>query len=100
MWENGDTVELILFLFHISFLPNYIDNDYDYTVKWCSGVAGNWCVGLSIGLTLALTGMLLQSLLGTEKRVSTFQPPNTSINFRTQFRVTDISAQITIVSCI
>ena len=54
MWQDGDTVEFILFRVHtISFLPNYRVKDYDYIVKWCTGVAYNWCASLDIVLILA-----------------------------------------------
>ena len=37
------------------FLPNYRANYYDMIiVKWCSGIACNWCVSLDIALMLAL----------------------------------------------
>ena len=54
--QDGDTVKIIiLFLFNISFLPNYRVKDYDYVVKCCSGMTCNWCVSLGIArLTLAL----------------------------------------------
>ena len=31
-------------------LPNYCVKYYDYIVKWCSGLACNWCVSLDIVL--------------------------------------------------
>ena len=43
-WQEDDTVELIVFVFKISLLPNYRVKYYDYIVKWFSGVACNWCV--------------------------------------------------------
>ena len=42
-------------IFNISFLHNHRVKYDDYIVKWCSGVACNWCVSLYIGLTLALS---------------------------------------------
>ena len=41
-------------VFEISLLPNYCVKYYDYIVKWCSGMAYNWCVSLDIGIILAL----------------------------------------------
>ena len=41
-------------VFEISFLPNYCVKYYDYIIKWCSGVACNWCLLLDFGLILAL----------------------------------------------
>ena len=38
----------------LSLLPDNRDKYYDYIVKWCSGVAGNCCESLDIGLILAL----------------------------------------------
>ena len=35
-------------------LPNYHVTYYDYIVKWCSGIACNWCVSVDVGLILAL----------------------------------------------
>ena len=40
----------LFFVFKISFLPNYCVKYYEYIVKWCSGVACNWCVSLDIAL--------------------------------------------------
>ena len=51
----------LFFMLKISFLPKYRVKYYDYIVKWCSGVACNWCVLLDIGSILALTKAELQS---------------------------------------
>ena len=34
----------LLFVFEISFLPQYRVNYYDYIIKWCFGIQCNWCV--------------------------------------------------------
>ena len=47
-------LDSLFFVFTILFLPNYSVNYYDYIVKWCSGVACNWCVSLDIALILAI----------------------------------------------
>ena len=53
--RHGTTVELLFFVFEISLeLPNYRVKYYDYIVKWCSGLACNWCVSLDISIILAL----------------------------------------------
>ena len=46
---------LLFFVFKISLLTNYGVKYYDYIVKWCSGIACNWCASLDVGLILALT---------------------------------------------
>ena len=43
----------IVFVFKISFLPKY-RLKYYYHIKWCSGIACNWCVSLDIALIFAL----------------------------------------------
>ena len=43
----------LFFVFKILLLPNYHVNYYDFIVKWCSGIACNWCVLLDFGLILA-----------------------------------------------
>ena len=58
--QTGNMAALLnslFFVFKISFLPNYRAKYYDYIVKWCRGVACNWCVSLDIGLTLALSSL-------------------------------------------
>ena len=54
-WQYGDIVDLIVFVFKISFLPNYRVNYYDYIIKWCFGMQCNWCVSLHISESLALS---------------------------------------------
>ena len=56
--NDGDTVEIIIFVPKISLLPNYSVKYYDYIVKWCGGVVCNWRVSLDIPLILALTKLL------------------------------------------
>ena len=36
------------FAFKMSLLRNYCGKYYDYVVKWCSGIACNWCASLDI----------------------------------------------------
>ena len=36
----------LFFMFKISLLSNYRVKYYDYIVKWCNGLACNWCVSL------------------------------------------------------
>ena len=62
--RDGDTVEFIIFRFEISFLPKCCVKYYDYVVKWCSGVACNWCISLDIPFILALkTTMFTQHII-------------------------------------
>ena len=51
--QSGNMAMLLtsyLFVFEISFLPNYRGNYYDYIIKWCC----HWCVSLDIAHMLAL----------------------------------------------
>ena len=55
--QSGKAVTLLnslFFVFRILFLCNYRVKYYDYIVKWCSGIAYNWCVSLDIGLVSPL----------------------------------------------
>ena len=45
----------LLFVFKVSYLPNYRIKYYTYIVKLRCGVACNWCVSLGIAFILALT---------------------------------------------
>ena len=40
----------------MSLLRNYYVKYYDYIVKWCSGIACDWCASLDIAYILALIG--------------------------------------------
>ena len=47
----------LLFVFKMSLLPKYHVKYYDYiVVKWCSGIACNWCALLDIDLSLVSKG--------------------------------------------
>ena len=49
------------FAFKNSFLPKYRAKYYDYIVKWCSGIHGNWCVSMDISYILALNMCALRT---------------------------------------
>ena len=51
------TVELCFFLL------KYCVKDYDYIVKWCSGISCNWCVSLDIAYMLALTTLHINAII-------------------------------------
>ena len=56
--QSGNMAPLLnpLFLvFKNSLLPNYRVKYYDYIVKWCSGIACNWCASLDIAYFSTLT---------------------------------------------
>ena len=42
------------FMFKMSLLRNYCVKYYDYIVKRCSGIAGDWCASLDTTYNLAL----------------------------------------------
>ena len=44
----------LFFVLEMLLLPNYRVKYHDYIVKWCSGVACNWCISLDIGVISAL----------------------------------------------
>ena len=60
--QSGEMAPLLnsLFLvFEISLLPSYCANSNVMIIlNWCSGIACNWCVSLTIALILALTTRL------------------------------------------
>ena len=62
-FQCGKMATLLNSLFFVfkSFLPNYRVKYYDYIVKWCNGVACNWCVSLDIALILALNNLPIKS---------------------------------------
>ena len=43
----------LFFIFKILLLSNYFVKYCDYIVKWCSGIACNWCVSLDIVIILS-----------------------------------------------
>ena len=49
-WQDDVFVELIIVRASYYFLYNYRVNYYYYIVRWCSGVACNWCVSLDVAL--------------------------------------------------
>ena len=55
MLQDGDTVEFHFSVFNISSLLNYRVKYYYSFIKWCRGVACNWCASLGIVLIVALT---------------------------------------------
>ena len=50
--QDGDTDEV--FVFKMSLLRNYRVKYCDYVVKWCSGIACDWCASLDMSSSLAL----------------------------------------------
>ena len=55
-------VNLLFFVFRVSFLPKYRVKYYDYIVKWCGGLACDWCASLDIALK---TGYIEFAMTGT-----------------------------------
>ena len=56
--QRGKMVTLLNSIFSVfKISPNYSVKYYDYIVKWCSGIACDWCALLDTGLILALTNL-------------------------------------------
>ena len=58
-WPGSSDACPLFLVFKILLLPNYCVKYYDYIVKWCSGIARDWCVSLDIALILVLMSQQL-----------------------------------------